>query len=61
MISITIANAGTFSRIGTPAMRGAVCEQGVHRGIGAEERRAVAVRQVVGQLDAEAASSSELK
>ena len=37
-----------------PAMRGAVCSSAVHRRIRAEQRRAVAVRQPGGKLDAEA-------
>ena len=55
VISITIANAGRWIRIGMPAMCGADVEQPVDLRIGAEQRRAVAGRQPHRQRDAEAA------
>ena len=53
-MAITISAAGMLSRIGMPAMRGAVCSRRVDLRIGAEERGAVPVRQPGRELDAEA-------
>ena len=55
VISITMLNAGRCTRIGMPAIRGAVFKQAVDLRIRAEQRRAIAGRQPDRQPGPEAA------